>query len=330
MIKQGTEPLITVVVPVYKVEEYLRECIDSILRQSYINLEIILVDDGSPDRCGQICDEYQVQDERIKVIHQQNKGLSGARNSAIDIAQGEYYVFIDSDDWISVNMIEELYKQMILNQADMAVTALESFYEDGSVARNAHGDKIFVYSKVQALDCFLFNDYLTPCVCGKLYKAATWKEIRCPEGKLFEDQYTTYKLIERCEKIVYITAPLYHYRKRGGSIGHGSFNQKTYHLYDAIHEEYNYIREKYSKECPNIVVAKITWEVVFINMMIVAGYYEKNTIKEVRSFARKHINAVFKCGYISKLRKGQISLLVLSYPLYKIFYVRYKRRHPLA
>lgn len=330
MQKKNNLPLITVVVPIYKTEKYLRECVDSILNQSYKNLEILLIDDGSPDQCGEICDNYQKADSRIKVIHQKNQGLSGARNAAIDIAKGKYITFVDSDDWISDNMIESLYEYMQNKKVQMTVCSFESFFEDGTAISSNLETCVYIYSKEKALDCFLFNDYLTPCVCGKLYAIDLWKNVRCPEGKLFEDQFTTYKLIDLCEKIVFTTMPMYHYRKHSDSIGHSTFNKKTYHLYDAIHEEYEYIIKKYKDACPNITVARITWEIVFINMMIIADHHDKNIIKKIQVFAKANISKVWKCKYISKIRKGQISLFAFCYPVYVKFYQRYKKKHPLA
>lgn len=323
-------PLITVVVPVYKVEQYLAECVDSILNQTYTNLEIYLVDDGSPDRCGEICNEYAKKDSRIRVIHQENKGLSGARNSAIDVFKGEYITFVDSDDWISNEMIERLYKNLIEYDAQMSCTSPDSFYEDGTHTTTKYNGEVFVYTKEQALDCFLFNDYLTPCVWGKLYMRNLWTSVRCPEGMLFEDQFTTYKLIDQCNKIIYCTKPMYHYRKRAGSIGHSEFKRNTYDLYNAIHEEYEYIHTRYGQKVPNITVARITWEIVFANMMIAAGFKDHKVKAEVQKFARKNLTKVWKCNYISILRKGQISLFALSYPVYNIFYMLYKKKHPIA
>lgn len=323
-------PLITVVVPIYKVEQYLDECIDSILKQSYSNLEIILVDDGSPDRCGKICDGYAGRDSRIKVVHQENKGLSGARNSATDIAIGEYITYIDSDDWISDCMIEELYKELVSNNAEISCGGFESFFEDGTTVSNSHKGNTYVYTREEALDRFLFNDYMTPCVCGKLYKRELWNNIRCPEGKLFEDQFTTYKLIDLSEKIVFVTKPMYHYRKRNGSIGHSNFDKKTYQLYDAIHEEYDYINKKYGSVCPNIAVARIVWEVVFVNMMISSNYNDNNVVKEVQKFAKKNIRKVNECEYLSPIRKAQLVLYTFSFPLYKVFYKLYRMKHPMT
>lgn len=329
-VNNNSLPLITVVVPIYKVEQYLAECVDSILNQTYTNLEIYLVDDGSPDRCGEICNEYAKKDSRIRVIHQENKGLSGARNSAIDVFKGEYITFVDSDDWISDEMIERLYKNLIEHDAQMSCTSPDSFYEDGTHTTTKYNGEVFVYTKEQALDCFLFNDYLTPCVCGKLYMRNLWTSMRCPEGMLFEDQFTTYKLIDQCNKIIYCTKPMYHYRKRAGSIGHSVFNRNTYDLYDAIQEEYEYIHTRYGQEVPNIAVARITWEIVFVNMMIASGYKDHKVKAEVQKFARKNLTKVWKCNYISKLRKGQISLFALSYPVYMFCYKLYKKKYPVA
>lgn len=323
-------PLITVVIPIYKVERYLSKCVDSVLGQTYENMEIILVDDGSPDRCGQICDEYALKDNRIIVIHQENQGLSGARNSAISISKGEFITFVDSDDYIDRNMIKTMYKQMVEDNADMVVTALESFFEDGTRISNAHGGRIFKLSKEQALDCFLFNDYLTPCACGKLYKSTLWNDIRFPQGKLFEDQFTIYKVIDLCKKVVYMSTPMYHYRKRDGSIGHSNFSERTYDLYSAINEEYKFIYNKYYRLCPNVNVEKITWELVFINMMINGKYYDGDIVKKSQKFARDNILKVVTCRYINVVRKIQIVLFCIDFNLYKAAYLKYKEQHPLA
>lgn len=151
-----------------------------------------------------------------------------------------------------------------------------------------------------------------------------------PRGKLFEDQFTTYKLIDQCKKIVFDTTPRYYYRKRVGSIGHSSFSKRTYDLNDAIHEEYDYIHSKYGEKVPNIATARITWEVVFINMMIVAGYEDISTRKEVQKFAKKNMGKIWNCEYISKVRKIQLSLFAWSFPVYVLFYHIYKKKHPVA
>ena len=330
MIDKSKKPLITVVVPIYNVEKYLDECVQSILNQSYKNLEIILVDDGSPDRCGKMCDDYATKDSRVKVIHQENGGLSAARNAAFQIATGSYITFVDSDDYISADMVETLYFGMADNEAEMAVVGFESFFEDGTTASSHHEKNVFTYTKTEALDNFFFNDYLTPCVCGKLNARRLWDTVRCPEGKLFEDQFTTYKLIDQCTKVVFITEPKYHYRKRTGSIGHSSFSKRTYDLYDAIHEEYEFISKKYPGQCSNITVARITWEIVFVNMMIAARRTDATVIKATQRFARQNKRQVWKCKYISGIRKFQIGLFMYSLPVYRLSYIVYKKKHPIG
>ena len=324
------QPLISVIVPVYNIISYLPRCVESLRTQTYENLEILLIDDGSTDETPALCDRLATEDERIRVFHKKNGGPSSARNFGLQQAGGEYVGFVDSDDYLKEDMVEVLYHEVLQYDAEIATAAFESFFEDESRMSNPHNGKIFVYTKEKALDCFLFNDYLTPCVCGKLYSISLWKSVRFPEGKLFEDQFTTYKLIDQCKKIVFDTTPRYYYRKRVGSIGHSSFSKRTYDLNDAIHEEYDYIHSKYGEKVPNIATARITWEVVFINMMIVAGYEDISTRKEVQKFAKKNMGKIWNCEYISKVRKIQLSLFAWSFPVYVLFYHIYKKKHPVA
>ena len=165
------EDLITVIVPVYKVEKYIRRCIESIINQTYRNLEIILVDDGSPDDCGKICDEYAKKDNRIKVIHKENGGLSDARNKALDLANGKYVIFVDSDDYIEKNAIGYLYKLIQKYNTDIAIGLVNSIYdgEKNSILKNKESN-IKVYNKEQALETMLYNTEFTNMACNKHYK----------------------------------------------------------------------------------------------------------------------------------------------------------------
>jgi len=262
------EELISVVVPIYNVEKYLKKCIDSILAQTYRHLEIILVDDGSPDNCGAICDNYAQEDGRVLVIHKKNGELSSARNAGLEIAKGELIVFIDSDDWIDANYIEKLYNDISESGADVAVPAFCISFENGDCAVDSRLKEITTYSKKEALEVFLFNGYLTPCVASKMWKKSLWQKIRCPEGKLFEDQYTTYKLLMLANKIVFDPGVYYYYFKRSGSIGHSSFSQRTYDLLLGIREQYQVITEAYPETTSTMKVARTVWELVFVNMMI--------------------------------------------------------------
>ena len=215
-----SNPLISVIVPVYNVEKYLPMCVDSIIGQTYRNLEIFLVDDGSPDNCGRICDEYAQKDKRIKVIHKKNGGLSDARNVAIDIAKGEYITFVDSDDYLSLDFIEQLYLLAIQTDSEIAISNFFFFKEPKRELEVAYKKmpKMSVYSSKEALCALLYQNNIETSAWGKLYKTSLWKEIRFPKGRLFEDIATIYKSFLLSKRIVTISLPLYYYRIRSDSI----------------------------------------------------------------------------------------------------------------
>lgn len=212
------EELISVIVPIYKVEKYLSRCVDSIINQTYRNLEIILVDDGSPDNCGKICDEYAKKDVRIKVIHKQNGGLSDARNVAIDIARGDYIAFVDSDDFIAVNMYEVLYKNLKENNADISIANYYRFENEEEVVEANEDGKTTVYNKGEMFE-HMYDDYLLTVVAwNKLYKKQIFSEIRYPVGKVVEDAAIIHYLIDKSTKIVITNLQLYYYYQRANSI----------------------------------------------------------------------------------------------------------------
>lgn len=222
------EPLISIIVPIFKVEQYLRKCIDSIIEQTYSNLEIILVDDGSPDNCGLICDEYATKDIRIIVIHKENGGLSDARNGGIDIAKGEYITFIDSDDYVDINYIEVLYDLTQKFDASLSVSSFSHFKEEGGEIEKDKGRVITnVLSANEAIETMFYQDKFETSAWGKLYKKELFgHDIRYPKGMLYEDLPTTYKLMLKAVRIAYTTQRTYHYLLRGDSIQCSAFNPK--------------------------------------------------------------------------------------------------------
>ena len=210
--------LISVIVPVYKVEEYLNRCVDSIINQTYKNLEIILVDDGSPDNCGKICDDYAKHDKRIKVIHKKNGGLSDARNAGLDIAKGKYIGFVDSDDYISENMYEILYKELVKNKADISIckyiyfkNIIPEFTTDYEITSYTNIEAILELIKIKQRK---IQDY----AWNKLYKRKLFKKIRYPKNFVFEDIGTTYLLFYEAKKIINIDCILYAYYDNSNSI----------------------------------------------------------------------------------------------------------------
>ena len=212
--------LISIIVPVFKVEKYLKRCVESIRNQTYPDIEIILVDDGSPDACPQICDQYAQEDARIKVIHKSNGGLSDARNCGIDAARGKYIGFVDSDDYIHPEMYMQLWKNIKESMADIAVCGVEKVYsDDGPDFHQVQGD-LKIYDGRQAIEnIFDASLYLQSVVSwNKLYKKEIFENVRFPIGKIHEDEFTTYVLFYKCDKVVYNTGIYYYYYQRTDSI----------------------------------------------------------------------------------------------------------------
>lgn len=213
------QPLISVIVPIYKVEPYLRRCLDSIVNQTYTNLEIILVDDGSPDGCPAICDEYAAKNNRIVVIHKKNGGLSDARNAGLDICKGEYITFVDSDDWLADCFIEKLYEAITLQDSDIAIC---SYTKTTSTFSSSIKNTVITpihYSPIDAIKKLWSNEATTFVTsCWKLYKKDLFKEVRFPKGVINEDERTTHKIYYASKKIVFIDIPLYFYFQRIDSI----------------------------------------------------------------------------------------------------------------
>lgn len=217
--KTMRKPLISVIVPCYNVEQYLPKCIDSILNQTYKNIEIFLVDDGSPDRCGEICDEYAKRDNRIKVIHKTNGGLSDARNVAIDVATGEYITFVDSDDFIVSDYVETLYKLVEENDAQIGVTWLKCFDEGTEPVADVHeGKTLKVFSAEEALQSMFYQKNFDTAAWAKIYHRSLFDSIRYPKGWLFEDLPTTYRLMRKCKRVAFTNYMSYYYLIRKSSI----------------------------------------------------------------------------------------------------------------
>lgn len=238
---EGSEnPLITIVVPIYNVERFLRPCIESILGQTYKNLEIILVDDGSTDSCGKICDKYEKIDSRILVIHQENKGLSEARNAGIDAATGEYIAFIDSDDYVRGNYTETLLHALVENDAEIAVCSFQYVDEEGKYIRNS--SRLKEKKKTYTGEQFLMADRQLQDVSiiawNKLYKRSVFSKLRYRAGVLYEDAFIYPELFWNCRKVVVINESLYFYRERRGSIVHSPLTMKRAKMHYDFYKEW--------------------------------------------------------------------------------------------
>lgn len=243
------QPLISVIVPVYRVEEFLRKCVLSVAGQTYRNLEIWLVDDGSPDRCGLICDEMAQDDPRIRVIHKANGGLSSARNAALDVARGEYYMFVDSDDWVEPCFCE---KALEMVQREGVRLASFGFWvaeqgKDGEVrrksARVATEEKHMTGS--EAIRSLLrYEDAIYNYSMNKIYHRNLFEGVRYPEGRIFEDNAVTYLLLHRAGEIYVSREILYNYLRRKGSITSVAYSpQELADKFEIWHERLGVMRE---------------------------------------------------------------------------------------
>ncbi len=235
---------ISVIIPVYKVEEYLDRCVESVLCQTYKELEIWLVDDGSPDGCPEMCDEWAKKDSRIKVIHKKNGGLSDARNAALDVITGKYVCFVDSDDWISETALEDMYDALVSFDTEISMGNIYHVDEKGNYT------ELFVPTDKKLL---LENDEILtvlnrPNACGKLYCSELFKTVRYPVGKLYEDVFTWHKILSQVNKIVFTGKINYYYLVRSDSIMHGEYNIRFTDIIDAIKERYEWLESIGQKE----------------------------------------------------------------------------------
>lgn len=242
----NNKALISVIIPIYNVEQYLPKCIESVLLQTYSNLEIILVDDGSPDACPQICDEYAKIDSRIKVVHKQNGGLSDARDAGLDIATGSYISFVDSDDWVEKDMIAIMYKAIQDFNVQIAICSYARNSDKQTDCYITHRPKLF--SWYEALE-YLLQGELENFAWNKLYARGLFDSIRFPVGKNYEDIAIMYRIIEKADNIVLLPDILYHYvYRKDGIVSHRALGDCIDRVAIEI-ERYHYIKEKYPEFC---------------------------------------------------------------------------------
>lgn len=218
-------PRLSVIVPVYKVEKYIHKCVDSILNQTFTDFELILVDDGSPDKCGEICDEYAKKDARVRVIHKENGGLSDARNFGIDAAKGEIKGFVDSDDIIDASMYGDMIGYM--DEHDLDVVCADTYVVRNDKKKfNPRYNKDMIFEGRNAVKEIL-DGTLDNAAWNKIYKRSVIGDVRYPKGQIYEDVATTYKFVFAAKRTGYLCRPFYYYFKRKGSIVASSFNSKS-------------------------------------------------------------------------------------------------------
>lgn len=235
--------LISVIIPVYNVEKYLNVCIQSIVKQTYKNLEIILIDDGSSDQSPKICDNWAKNDSRIRVIHQDNQGAAMAKNQGLEIASGDLITFVDSDDRIKENAYERLYQLMQEQQCDIVECNYQCFEKD-IVVEKILKEKIEICTDLKALEYLIDNSKIKQVVWNKLYKREVVGNIRFPKGRYIDDEFWTYKVVDQASKVCITNEKLYFYRQHSSSIMGRKYNVRRLDVVDALKERMLYIKEK--------------------------------------------------------------------------------------
>ena len=314
--------LISVIVPIYKVEKFLNKCVESVLNQSYKNFELILVDDGSPDNCPIMCDEWAKKDERIKVVHKRNGGLSSARNAGLDICSGDYIAFVDSDDYLEVNYLKNLLKSSINNDADLAVCGLNYVNEHGELLENNNKTlKSKLYTQQNKFDLIFADNTINSIVAwNKLYARHIFDKLRYPEGKIHEDEFVIYDVVDNCKKnICVIEDKLYNYLIRSDSImGNKKPNEKMLHAIES-----KKIRlDKLKKDDLNYHFAVEQYLSIFIQTFIKVKtdkelakkifYDYKTEYKSYKKFL-KNFKTKVKCFFFRYFK----NLLMLAYKIKK-------------
>lgn len=241
-------PLISIIVPVYKVEAYLDKCLTSLTNQTYENLEILLVDDGSPDGSGALCDAWAARDSRIQVIHQENRGGGAARNAALEIARGDLLAFVDSDDYIHPDMYTHLYG--LLQGADIAECSYVETIDDAAILGGGNREPVF-YSRQEAMLLHIRDIHFRQLIWNKLYRRHVAEGIRFPVGTKIDDEYYTWQLLANADRLARSEFVGYAYRQQANSIMHGSFSIKRVQSLDAKRQRLSYLQ----KHLPELVNA---------------------------------------------------------------------------
>lgn len=319
--------LISIVIPIYNVEKYITKCIESVRQQTYKDVEIILVDDGSPDNCGKICDNYVSLDSRIQVIHKQNGGLSDARNKGIDIARGNYIVFVDSDDFIEPTFIEELYDALVKNNAEISICNINIIDEENKkIGRTGYEDMMIVNGKKILERICQQNNIIESIVAwNKMYSIKFFEKYRYPVGKVHEDEFLTYKILYQTDRVAIVNKYLYNYRKNKESIVGRKFNKQRLDLIDALFERLDFYK-KNNENYLYLMTMKLC-----LNQLIEYYIKTKKYIKKPKSLL-KELKNKYKMIYKEYIKeksfstKMKIKVAIFRHFTY-IFYILKKNKY---
>lgn len=307
-------PFISVIVPVYRVEQYLKKCVDSLLVQTYDNFEILLIDDGSDDNCPQICDYYSSIDNRVKVFHKTNGGLSDARNYGVKHMNGSHAVFVDSDDYVTNTYLADLAHLVHEYDADLAVTKILAVNEDGvNLDFVKVTEKIEILSKTDALKRMLYRQGFGVSACGKIYKKKIIENCPYPNGIYYEDLATTYKIIENCKSIVYLDKSNYFYVQRSGSIVHRRPSQKELMGIDISEEIIAYMETYHPSVVPAAICRYNSKILEYIPNLLSNEYEDKTIFNYLKNKEKKYYKNIMEDSCIGNKIKMRSTAIMLGY-----------------
>lgn len=329
-----TNAKVTIIVPVYNVEKYLRKCLDSLINQTYENLEIIVIDDGSTDSSGKICDEFSKKDDRVIAIHQKNAGVSVARNVGLDRMSGDYVTFVDSDDYLELNAIERFLEMMINEKADIVIAEATTFFKDRTVY---YPNKVAEEYSTELIKEKILMDKLGNHVATKFYEVELWEKIRFPAKLVYEDFYVLPSVCVNAKKIIYRCEPLYYYNRMNSTSLSSSWNDlNAWHRYSKFKGYCEHLRIAKLLNKPNIMEwaeKKALHEIVKAfcrnygkpclsdNDLNEMKAYLKNNIKRIKQLKIKDIFliwSILNCPYICKMY-GKILYIIFKFKMSKNF-----------
>lgn len=327
------DKMVTIIIPVYNVESELDRCMQSVIKQTYDNIEIILVDDGSPDKCPQMCDEYAKKDYRIKVIHKKNGGLSDARNAGLDTASGDYIAFIDSDDWVSDDFIEVLVANIERTNSDISICNFNLVNELGKTCEHpTFSSQIKVLNNSDSLR-ELFSHYKYDCmVCTKLFRKKLFENVRFPKGKLFEDVAVSLPLFAHSRRCVISNKANYFYSQRNESIVNSSFSENKMDLLLYSKKMIKFSHEhghKYDIEAESFYL-KCLLRLLMQAYQNVEDKRTKEMVYYMHTEIKKHRRYIWGNKFIEKRRQILLYAIVLHIPskvLVRLWNVRMSKKY---
>ena len=312
------DPIISIIVPIYNVGKYLPKCIESILNQTFKNFELILVNDGSTDNSGVVCDDYAKKDTRIKIVHKSNGGVSSARNAGLYVAKGEYIGFVDPDDYIDKNMYEKLYRLCIDNNSDIAICRFNREI-NGKIQNKESTEEIIELNNMEAMNELFKGNLYRFSLCNKLFSNKCFNDVLFPEERIHEDLSTTYKLFANSKKAVYINYCGYIYVRRENSILTSTYNEKRLQAFIAWDEIIEFIDKNYYEIIEQVIATFTYWcvdNILYILNQVNNSKKKNNYLNIIQKYTTKYYIYIKRNNILSRSYKLRIRIFNINYKLF--------------